>query len=50
MKHHQKKSSRVNILDRARGLVGSGDLVHSFQTGDSTPTFFSEGTRFSNSR
>jgi len=26
----------VNILDRARGLVGCGELAHSFQTADDT--------------
>ena len=37
------KSSGVNILDRTRGLVGCGALVHSFQMGrtfqkaDNTP-------------
>jgi len=40
----------VNILDRARGLVQCGALVHSFQTADSTPTFFSDGNNFSNGR
>jgi len=30
--------------------MGCGVLVHSFQTADSTPTFFSDGNNFTNCR
>jgi len=41
----------MNTVDCARCLVGCARvLVHSFQTADSTPTFFSDGNDFSNTR
>jgi len=39
--------TQINILSRARGLVGCGVLAHFFQTADNTPTFLSDGKRFS---
>jgi len=47
------KSTRVNILHRTRGLVGVWDFgtlagQSAIGRADSTPTFFSYETRFSN--